>query len=407
MLLTGLVMVHLSVTGLVRSFLYMKNNFIRTKKLLSVKAVNKLLSCIDYYGLNVVKIGVNQEYRSIKEYLLTHENLSLKKNIFFNLKESKLEITTCYYKDMKNCTYIFDLNLNNEESNLKGQRAFSILQKYYKVPNVRTYKIKNFEEKWFNRESGKYVCSAKPIVNYNIHYDRQELRDIYEYDLNSAYASILMHKIPDLYNPVIANYPEMIKVNKDEVGFVFNESLDLVKPGQLADIKFKLIDSPVGLKNFCKKYYDLKSHSSAKIDRNNAKLMMNAAIGYCQRFNPFLRAYIVNSCNEVIANLLSKDSVCWNTDALFSRIKLNLNLGKDIGQWKEIKCATFRMIGNTYQINDELPTHRGVVKEYYRRFMKEHNRPFNLLTDKLENKKCKYSFNFNTMKLENNYEEIN
>ena len=379
----------------------MKNNFKRIEQLKSPKQVRELVSLIKEYDLIPITVGVGGQYKTFDEYALSGLHKGYNNEIVFLLKESSLEITTKWYDEqLRTTTYIFDLNCE-EDSILKGQRCYAILQKYFKVPEASSYEI-SLVDKWFDWEKMKYACSASPYIGFNKRLNNQEFKDVYEYDLNSAYASVLSKKIPDIEHPHYYSMPT--KVSKGQIGFLLDDNCTIVHPGDYADVIFDEIESPDKLKEFCSKYYEQKRNSTG-MEKLDATAMLNYPIGYMQRKNPFLRAYIVHKCNEVIRSIKDKDTLCWNTDAIYSRTRReDLEIGNNIGQFKELKIDTFRMIDNTYQINDDIPTHRGVVKEYYKRFMKRNKRPFNLLTDTLsmEDKKCIYSFNFETLKLEKN-----
>ena len=140
--------------------------------------------------------------------------------------------------------------------------------------------------------------------------------------------------------------------------------------------------------------------------------MLNLPIGYCQRYNPFLRAYVVHSCNEVIKQLIDDDTLFWNTDAIFSlKRRPELEIGTDIGQFKEIKCDTLSYVGNVYQINDEDPTYRGISKSWFKSFEKTYGRKYDLLKDfdKSISRINYYNLNWKELKLEVNeiWEEKN
>ena len=180
--------------------------------------------------------------------------------------------------------------------------------------------------------------------------------------------------------------------------------MSTVKPGFKADIKFKLIDTPQKLKDFLIKWYNKKKTSSgnAKLE---AKAMLNLPIGYCQRYNPFLRSYVVNSCNEAIKAIIDDNTLFWNTDAIFSlKRRPELELGTEIGQFKEIHCNTLCYVGNVYQINNEDPTYRGISKSWFKAFEKEYGRKYNLLKDydKPISRINYYMLNWETLKLEVN-----
>ena len=360
----------------------MSINILKRKQIIkSVKDINKMLSLIEYYGLTVIKIGNGQLYKSIETWKIANNisKISLSQYMIVELKDTKLEITTRYYDFGKPCTYIFDLN-NEDIFKQSGIDCFKEFSKAYKIPKAKDYKIKVLD-KYLDLESNKYVCSARPILDYNRAYEKQYLKDCYEYDLNSAYANTILKQIPDLYNPIIAEWPNQIKVKKNEIGFIFDDELSIVKPGYEADIKFKLIDTPKSLKEFLLKWYNKKKTSTGS-EKLEAKAMLNLPIGYCQRYNPFLRSYVVNSCNEAIKQLIDKDTLFWNTDAIFSlKRRPELELGTEIGQFKEVHCNTLCYVGNVYQINNEDPTYRGISKSWFKAFEKENGRKYDLLKD--------------------------
>ena len=385
----------------------MSLNVLERKQLIkSVSDIKEIIDCVETYGLTVVKIGIGQEYKSINAWKAAtgKSNINLSQNIIIELKDTKLEITTRYYKRYYKygtpCTYIFDLN--DEDIFIQsGLDCFKEFSRYYKIPKAKDYKWDRLE-KYFDEETGKYTCSAKPVLDYNKEFEKKPLENCYEYDLNSAYANTLLEKIPDLYHPVIANYPDLVKVEKDEIGFLLDDNLTLVESGY-ADIKFKLIETPAKLKEFLYKWYNIKKNTTG-VEKLLAKAMLNLPIGYCQRYNPFLRSYVVNKCNKVIKKLINKTTLFWNTDAIFCTEKQELNIGKEIGQFKEIKCDKLVYVGNTYQVNDDDPTYRGISKSWFKAFEKKNNRRYDLLKDydaKIERINY-YDFNWNTLELEIN-----
>ena len=368
--------------------------------------VSELMALVDKYGLAVIKLGRGQPYKSYEQWCVANQvdRISLSTYMIIELKDTKLEITTRYYEKYFKygtpCTYIFDLN-GEDIFSQSGLDCFKEFSKAYKIPKAKEYNNDSLN-RWLNEESNKYVCSASPILGYNKKYEKQELKDCYEYDLNSAYAATIMEKIPDLWNPTFATYPDMVKVNKGEIGFMLNDMLTMVEPGNKADVKFKLIDTPDKLKAFLKKWYGIKKTSTG-LEKLKAKAMLNLPIGYCQRYNPFLRSYVVNTCNKVIKSLMDDETLFWNTDAIFTlNRRPELELGLEIGQFKEVKCDTLKYIGNVYQINDEDPTYRGISKAWFKAFEKEYGRKYDLLQDfdKKISRINYYDFDWEAMKLE-------
>ena len=383
----------------------MQLNILKRKQIIkSAEEINKMLSLIDYYGLTPIKIGRGQKYKSLESWKIGNNisKISLSQHMIIELKDTKIEITTRYYEYGVPTTYIFDLN--NEDIFVRsGLDYFKEFSKAYKVPKADKYNIERLN-KYKNTENNKYVCSASPILDYNRKYEKQLLENCYEYDLNSAYANTLLRKIPDLENPVIAKWPDQIKVNKNEVGFILDDTLSIVNSGYMADIKFKLIDTPKKLKDFLIRWYNRKKNSTGN-EKLEAKAMLNLPIGYCQRYNPFLRSYVVNSCNKVIKELIDENTLFWNTDAIFSKVRRpELEIGNEIGQFKEIKCNKLVYVGNVYQINDEDPTYRGISKTWFKSFEKEYGRKYDLLKDydKTISRINYYDLNWETLKLEVN-----
>jgi hypothetical protein len=158
---------------------------------------------------------------------------------------------------------------------------------------------------------------------------------------------------------------------------------------------------------YCNKWYGIKN--KAKQENNEelklkAKAFLNLPIGYSQRYNPFLRAYVVHNCNKVINDLVNANKdycLFWNTDAIFTIKPLDdeLILGENIGEWKKIEGNKLRYKGNTYQIDDNIPVYKGIPKAWFKAFEKREGRKFNLFLDKAPERCNKYEFDFKTLKL--------
>lgn len=66
-----------------------------------------------------------------------------------------------------------------------GLDCFAAMSKAYKIPKAIEYNYSRLNN-YFDEESGKYICTARPILGYNRKYEKQILTNCYEYDLNSA-----------------------------------------------------------------------------------------------------------------------------------------------------------------------------------------------------------------------------
>lgn len=381
-----------------------KNNykiFQRKRILKTPQEVKRLIDGIEKYGLTPICIGVGAEYKTLNEYKAKNKYHGLQGSIIINLKDTKIEITSSYGKELcKPTTYIFNLN-GDEEFKESGLTCFAEFSKYYKIPKASEYNDERLN-RWFDEEKKKYTCSARPILGYNNKYNNQELDNCYEYDLNSAYFNTLLNKIPDLHHIYT-----QCRIKKNQVGFLLDNELTLVESeGLYADYVFDLIDTPEGIKKYADVWYSKKQQ--AKENNNTelklkAKAYLNLPIGYTQRYNPFFRAYVVHKCNRVIKNLIDDNCLFWNTDAIFTKVKrLDLHIGNNIGDFKEEYCKTIRYKDNVYQINDEIPIYRGVNKTWLESFEKINNRKFNLLLDEIPGRNNKYTWNWKTLKLEVN-----
>ena len=371
----------------------------REKVIESPNDIKNIIKLIDKFGLDVIKIGIGGEYRTMTEYIAKNGLPALSNDLIIELKETKLFFTTKYYEG-KPCTYVFDLN-KKESFACSGLRCFTEFSKAYKLPKASSYENQELN-RWFNEERGTYACSATPIIGFNPKYENMIIKDCWEYDINSAYSSAMFNKMPDLYHPL---FSEDHKIKEGYIGFYLNDHLTMVEAGGYADVSFPLIETPEKLKEFCKKWYNIKK-SSTGVARETAKAMLNLPIGYTQRFNPFLRSYIVHRCNSKIFEIIDKDSLFWNTDAIFSkRRRTDLPIGDEIGQFKEIHYKMVRYIGNVYQLDNEIPVYRGIPKHWFKVFESEHGRPFDLFLDDLPKKANIYDWDWDKLELRRNYGE--
>lgn len=209
---------------------------------------------------------------------------------------------------------------------------------------------KSSENKFMNIQSG--------ILWSNEKYKKKRIY-FYSYDINSAYASCIYNKIPDTsdYSGV---YREL---EKDEIGFIFGSSLTLVTEGY-ADICFKLVDTNDKLKKFLSRWYLRKQNKE-----DGAKECLTYAFGYLQYKNPYLRAYIVELCNQKMMRLMNDDTILVNTDCIWTTKPIDiLELGTNMGQYKPAE-GFITVDGLNYK--EELPDkikdkHRGITHPIYK-----------------------------------------
>jgi hypothetical protein len=370
----------------------MKYNNFRQRDI-SISEANKILKLLKDVGVKIIYVS-DREDLELAKASIPEFNYST----YAIIKETKshLWIETKYYEPKYKATrYICELN-GELETRIKGQQAFASFQRCcLKVPHVREYGLE-MVEKYFDEDLGKYTCSASPIVDYNKKYEdmKVEFKNVYEYDLNSAYSSIMLKSIPDLNNPIIN-----AKLKEGQVGFYIDKDLKpITKVGAIVDVAFNLIELPKKSKDFILKLYNEKETAKTKTERAAAKQKLNFAIGYYQRYNPFLRAWIVHSCNKFVESLIDDDTIFWNTDAIFSlKRRPELTVGTSIGEFEEIYIKRLAMHNNNYQVNYELPKIRNIPKAWYKD-------GFDLMKDELPNRdNNRYKFDLDQLKIKENY----
>ena len=349
--------------------------------------------------------------RTIIAYGVDHNFLApLRYWSYVQDKERYIELTTMYVKDIVEddkvsyvetnekypCTWIFD---KSGESDIKvhPSRVSKIVNNIYKPKELVKEEVKDYC--FDTNEDNKIIQSAKPMLktadpkSKGIEYD-----NVVVYDLNSAYANVLKDKIIDTYN-----YRYYDVVGENEVGFNKTDDLRFVEKGHIADIVFPLIDSPY--KDFVTKYYNIKKTApKGSKERAEAKSILNIAVGLWQNHNPFLRAYVVNTCNNYIKNLADKYDkyvVLCNTDAIYATKhieELDNLVGDDIGQFKIEYEGRFRLKGFNYQKVDTNDTSiRGVLKLAFKQ-----NKDYNLLKDPIPKAVLPYKYNTDKYILEEN-----
>lgn len=361
------------------------NNF--RQKTVSVSDANKILALLEKFHIKMIFIDRNTSYNEGK---LAIKDFNYSRYAIIKENDSTIYLETKYYEPNYKCTrYICNLN-GDMKKYVRGLQCFNKLQQWcYRAPSVKEWRIL---EKYLNRE-GKYECSASPIIDYNRKYENMELYDIWEYDMNSAYSSIMLDRIPDLMHP---NFNVVLK--KNQVGFLIDNELTMIeKKGCYVQVAFDLIELTDKQKQYIYKLYEAKELAIDEDEHDALKTQLNAGIGYYQRYNPFMRAYIVHKCNDKINNIRDEDTVLWNTDAIFSRRRrVDLEIGNDIGQFKEIHIKRFAYIGNNYQTDYDLPKYRGIPKAWF----PEH---WDILKDEIPERCNMYKFENNRIVINKEY----
>lgn len=362
------------------------------QRVITISEANKILKTLIKTGIIIIYVS---RFENIDEVKLRYTDFYYSKYAIVKENDSNMFIETNKYEPKYKATrYI--CNLNGElRAEVKGMQCFNELQRWcFKAKSAKKYNWKELDN-YYDTDTGRYLCSSKPLIGFSPQYEKVELKEVYEYDLNSAYSSIMLQGIPNVNKPYFN-----CKIKYNQVGFLLDLDLTMIdKPGCKADIVFDIIQLTNSQKKYIEKLYDQKENSINTLQHDSIKLKLNASIGYYQRYNPFIRAYIVQKCNNVISGLLDNNSIIWNTDAIISlKRRPELELGTKIGQFKEIKINRFVYTGNNYQINNEIPKYRGIPKAWFK------DKPFDLLKDTLPERCNKYKYDEVNNKLVRNEE---
>lgn len=312
------------------------------------------------------------------------------------------------FNDSKHRIYYVDKNgeykKEPEVSNIMSQ-----LSKVYKPQEVKEF----MPEYEYNEKIGidgkpigyrECIGSASPIRDSNPKY-RNKVIYAYEYDLVSAYGQFLKEPLPDLstvqYNTTVKN---------GQIGFYicgctmmgYNQLRMTTNPGVHCDWVFDLMESPY--KQWCDKTFKELNKETDKDKREQLKDRFRISVGQLQHHNPFWRATIVEKCNHLISSLRSDDTIYWSTDSLVTKNMLNL---LDTGYlWKVKHSGEFKLKGRlNHQWGNEMPVISGIESLYVKWYNKTHNKPFDLLKDKMPQfNGSAYVFDKNQFKLIKNKE---
>lgn len=286
-------------------------------------------------------------------------------------KQVKLILT--YRKGDEVCTYVCRKDgLGCSLEATTGALAYRIMSRYYKPPN----RLARF--------------SASPFLWYNPRYNNTRNHAFY-YDLNSAYATVMaFYDFPDTSVP-----PQSKIVSKSEIGF--DGDGNLIPTGAFALFVFPKMPSP--FKDFAYTWFTKKATApSGSVERTKAKNVLCFSVGYLQHVNPFLRAFIVNTCNNYIRSMIDPETTLYcNTDCIVSLLPLRLPVGNKLGEWKLNECE-FAYRDSNYQINDEIPSYRGTPKGWF-------PKNFDILRDAIPSVGNIFELNLSNLQLESvNYE---
>lgn len=354
-----------------------------------------------------------------------------KRNAYIELSDIEFKLSFCL--GLKPCTYICRLDGQLAKKYLtSGAQAYALFHRYYKEA-----KLTDIPEN----------INAKQKLRKNPKFDGVRVK-AYGYDMHEAFSNFLMSEWPDTTEDLGRGY-----IKDGYYGFCERADGDMKlidtdlckKLGltPLADHRFKKIPCPQGVKEFVKhieknelyakkqiKRYEelIKKHKKDKdrvakykemlkkhtIEKNKCKASRNFTVGYFTYTNPWIRNMVVGQCNNFFGKLWNPEtSIYSNTDSMVSTVRipeLEAMIGDGVGQiefehgkdkdeyfaWKKGKM--------TYQWNLDLPKYQGKAQVYFKKWAKEHGRPWDILRDELPPAVTPYIFNKDKLKIVRNKE---
>lgn len=323
----------------------------RKRQIFDFKEFNRILDQVE--ACSIVHYG--------KLYEDKPKNQSLTNHSYCKFNPKNVILTTKYgYVYEQPVTYIFtrDDSITHLDPGYKEYGVFSSACGEY-LPD---YANDEFTIKRLGKKDGKFLNKQTGILTYNKKFEGKEVF-AYEYDLNSAYLSCIYEKLPDTREPMFDHVLE-----EGEIGFLIQEKLFLVtEPGYMVDIAFKLIETPEKIKNYCERWFERKSQKEDLVLKKKAKHQIVDSIGFLQYHNPYLRAYIIESCNNFIEGYIKKYPEDWilaNTDAIFLTKEIEANIGMGLGQFK-VKSGYMKLNGVNYSSEEFGNKERGKQKANY------------------------------------------
>ena len=235
-------------------------------------------------------------------------------------------------------------------------KEIELLDKKKAMAMARGYYSSYFAKLYPKTNIPKDVYNCLGALNYaNPNTQMIEYDNVYVYDKNSAYLSILKN---GFYPDVDSGDLGCGYVKEDEIGFnVFGDMVILTKDKEWADVKFKRKKS-IGLIKFANSGYSKLGLYKANGERERAaelKQAIVACIGIIRNHNIWFYAYIINTCRYEMESLINENTLICNTDSIMSiGERKDLSIGKKLGQFKiEYEQVNFIHRGTNYKIYDK------------------------------------------------------
>lgn len=290
------------------------------------------------------------------------------------LVEKEVEIQLTYRRRQRVQTLVFRKD-GGKFTQRSGMKAWTILNRYYKVPRAKF-------------PTGNAQHSSSGYLYFNAKLNNNRYPNCYGYDINSSYTAAMLNDMPD----TSVEPDRLRKVKRGEIGF--NSDFEIVGEGHFASYIYPRIESP--FTEFARVWYEKKKNAKTKEEKQEAKDILNCAVGYLQRTNPVLRTAILYYANKKIMDLVDENTLYCNTDSIVSRVKrldIEKDLGDGLGQWKMDHQGTFAYKNTSTQWNNEVPTYRGIPKNWF-------PENWDLLKDPIPTRECNiYMLDMDAMRI--------
>lgn len=261
--------------------------------------------------------------------------------------------------------FLFALDGRKIENHITGMEAFALLQK---MSNKAVIDLTS-NDKLYDLKLGNWkVGSIAGLLYYNQKFFGKRYDNCFSYDLNSSYAFAMLQPMPDTSK---LRYNDYVKDN--EIGFLIdtdfnNDTMFFAtrEKGRFCQYVCPIIESP--FKRFVNYYYNKKVLATTKEERTKYKDILNFAVGYIRRKNPFIHSAILSFARNYISKFIDKNTIYCNTDSIVSfgkRKDIEKLIGNEIGQFKLEKQGCFAYNGSGYQWNYNIPSIRGKSKEWF------------------------------------------
>ena len=321
---------------------------------------------MNYNYCKIKQVPVNlEQMKEILAYVKEYFNYSyskpptdkrIKAEVYIDDCPKNLKVTGRYINSVKLTTYIFS------KDGLEVEIEPSVSETYREmVKKTEDYHDLLKEDSYMDN----FTSSPLLFSDYRYFYKTQE---VICYDTNLTYFHLLGQDFPDTRQPKGKGI-----VRPREIGFRISgrvvqgndgtqrSQLILVNPGDYADFRYPKRPSPFN------RYIDYKLKQlelvKTKEERSKVKSSINKSVGNLQHHNPIWRAWIVESGNRRIKELMDKNTIYANTDCVVSLVpRLDIPVSDKIGDFKIEHQGKCTIDGMTITWDDGTDNRRGAPK---------------------------------------------